>query len=154
MKSISKKSLSPGATRSGRIITDIICYAFVLLFLYAAVSKLLDYQQFELQIAKSPVVTDFAGILAWLVPVVEILVSILLLVPRTVSFGLFGALALMSLFTAYIIAILNFSENIPCSCGGVLEHMSWQQHLVFNLGFVLLAIMGILWRSPPKITGV
>ncbi|ETZ24167.1 hypothetical protein N824_16640 [Pedobacter sp. V48] len=91
--------------------------------------------------------TDFAGILGWLVPAVEIVIALLLMFPKTTSLGLFAALGLMTLFTAYIIAILNFSENIPCSCGGVLEHMSWQQHLVFNLVFVFLSIAGILLHS-------
>jgi uncharacterized membrane protein YphA (DoxX/SURF4 family) len=147
MKSIVKNHRSPGVLRWRQMLTDIICYCFILLFLYAAAAKLLDDQKFELQIAKSPILTDFAGILVWLVPVVEIVIAILLMFPKTTSLGLFAALGLMTLFTAYIIVILNFSENIPCSCGGVLEHMSWQQHLVFNAVFVILSIAGILLHS-------
>ncbi|MEJ0031509.1 MAG: MauE/DoxX family redox-associated membrane protein [Bacteroidota bacterium] len=41
----------------------------------------------------------------------------------------------MVMFTAYIVVITRFSEYTPCSCGGVLEKMSWDQHLVFNIGF-------------------
>ena len=52
--------------------------------------------------------------------------------------------ALMVMFTTYIIIILNFSDFIPCSCGGVLEDLSWSEHIVFNLFFIVLAILGIL----------
>ncbi len=62
-------------------------------------------------------------------------------------FALYSALALMSLFTAYIIAILNFSDTIPCSCGGVLEKMSWNEHLVFNIIFMLMAIIAIVLQT-------
>jgi hypothetical protein len=58
--------------------------------------------------------------------------------------ALYASLTLMTIFTAYIIAILQFSYTIPCSCGGVLSKLSWQTHLVFNIGFMVLAAAGIL----------
>ncbi len=126
---------------------SIITALYILLFLYAATSKLIDYQKFEVQLAKSPILTDFAFILVWLVPSVEIIIAVLIIIPRTIMLGLYGALALMSMFTAYIISILNFSDTIPCSCGGILQRMGWSEHLVFNVIFVILAIMGILLQA-------
>lgn len=129
------------------ILVDIICYLFVLLFLYAATSKLMDYDKFQLQIGKSPIITDFASVLVWLVPGLEIVISVMLLIERTRMLGLFAAFTLMLLFTFYIYAILHFSDSIPCSCGGVLEKMSWNQHLIFNIAFVLLGLAGILLQT-------
>ncbi|HWW41952.1 MauE/DoxX family redox-associated membrane protein, partial [Pedobacter sp.] len=99
------------------VIVEVISGLFFLLFLYAATSKLMDYDKFQIQIGKSPILTDFAWVLVWLVPAVEIGVCLLLIFPRTIMLGLYGCLLLMAMFTAYIIAILNFSESIPCSCG-------------------------------------
>jgi hypothetical protein len=48
------------------------------------------------------------------------------------------------MFTTYIVIILNFSENIPCSCGGILENMTWGQHLVFNCIFIIIGAIGIM----------
>jgi hypothetical protein len=48
------------------------------------------------------------------------------------------------MFTTYIYIILNFSVFIPCSCGGVLEELSWTQHLIFNICFISIAIFGVL----------
>jgi hypothetical protein len=50
----------------------------------------------------------------------------------------------MFIFTAYIIVILEFSQNLPCPCGGLIQSMNWYQHLAFNLFFLLLAFMGII----------
>jgi len=61
--------------------------------------------------------------------------------------GLYASFSLMVMFTAYIIAITKFSDYIPCSCGGVLQNMSWNQHLIFNIGFILLAVAGIIFHS-------
>jgi uncharacterized membrane protein YphA (DoxX/SURF4 family) len=126
---------------------DVICYAYFLLFLYAATSKLLDYEKSELQMSKSPIITDFAFILVWLVPSLEIVIAVILIVKKTVMLGLYASLGLMSMFTAYIIAILNFSDTIPCSCGGVLEKLGWTEHLIFNIIFIIMAITAILMQT-------
>lgn len=130
-----------------KLIVDIICYAFFILFLYASTSKLIDYEKSELQMSKSPIITDFAPILVWLVPTLEIIIAIMLLIPRTLMVALYASLAMMSLFTAYIIAILYFTDTIPCSCGGVLERLGWGEHLVFNIIFIVLAITAILFQN-------
>lgn len=138
---------------SRKIIVEVVCYAYFLLFVYAACSKLLESEKFQMQLLKSPITTDFAMILAWLVPVTEIIIAVMLVVPRTVSIGLYAALALMTLFTAYIIAILNFSDSIPCSCGGVLEQLGWQEHQVFNLVFIIIAVLAILLKKTKNGSG-
>ena len=125
-------------------IIDSICCLFIILFLYASLNKLQDFQKFNIQLAKSPLLTTLSGWIAWLVPALEILVVFLLLTKRFQLLGLYAAYFLMVLFSAYIIAILNFSKYIPCSCGGILQNMSWIEHLIFNIVFIVLAIIGVL----------
>lgn len=36
---------------------------------------------------------------------------------------------------------------MPCSCGGILEKMNWNQHLLFNICFCVLAVPAILLQS-------
>jgi hypothetical protein len=50
----------------------------------------------------------------------------------------------MLAFTGYVIAVVSFSKELPCSCGGVLQEMSWGQHIVFNIVFTLLALVAAL----------
>ncbi|MDR6782831.1 MauE/DoxX family redox-associated membrane protein [Pedobacter africanus] len=147
---LNKHSKGWMSDKTRRVVVDVICYLFVLLFLYAATSKLLEYDKFQLQISKSPIITDFASVLVWLVPGLEIVISIMLLIKKTITAGLYAAFMLMSLFTFYIYAILNFSDFIPCSCGGVLENMKWSEHFIFNIVFIILAILGILLQTKIK----
>ena len=131
-------------------VTDIISYLFIILFIYAATSKLLDYQNFAAQLGRSPMLARF-GNLYWFVPAIEILISIVLAIPRFRLAGLFASFSLMTMFSAYIIAILRYSEYIPCSCGGVLQHMSWTAHLWFNISFVVLSVIAILLTVKPDL---
>lgn len=134
------------------IAIEIIYFLFILLFTYAAVTKLIDYRSFVAQIGQSPLLTNFAGILAWLVPGGELVIAGMLAVKRLRQTGLYAAFGLMVMFTAYIIAVLQFSKDIPCSCGGVLESLGWTEHLIFNIVFVGLGLAGIILNasSPPK----
>lgn len=126
-------------------IHDLIGGLLVLLFVYAAFSKLFDYTQFKMQLGSSPLLATHAGIIAWLVPVVELIIATLLTVTITRIIGLYASLVLLLIFTLYISGMLLSGEHLPCSCGGVISTMSWSQHLVFNLFFIALSIAGIVW---------
>ncbi|WP_428743300.1 MauE/DoxX family redox-associated membrane protein [Tenacibaculum sp.] len=134
------------------LITEIISILFIILFVYAAVSKLLDFQKFRVQVGQSPILTSLGNWIVIVVPVIEILISIGLMLPKSKLNAMYGALTLMTIFTTYIVFILNFSPYVPCSCGGILDKMGWKEHLIFNLCFVLLAIFGILLLEYKKQT--
>lgn len=132
------------------ILLEIICMLLILLFVYAAVSKFLVFDEFKIQIGQSPVLTAYTTWFAWGVPFIEILISLMLVVPRFRLLALYAAFTLMVMFTTYIFIILNFSDFIPCSCGGVLEKLSWTEHLIFNIVFVVFAFIGVVILSPQK----
>lgn len=123
---------------------DVITFLFVVLFLYAAFGKLFEYDLFKAQIGKSPLITGFADTVAWMVPAVEIVVAIALIIPRLQQYGLIASFVLMFMFTSYIAFILTVSPYVPCSCGGILNDMGWTEHLIFNIGFTILAVVGII----------
>lgn len=130
--------------QSRKLIIEIIAALFVLLWVYAAMSKLLDYETFKVQLGKSPLLTEFAGFAAVAVPISELLIAGMLLTGRFKMIGFYASLFLMTMFTAYIIAILNFSYYIPCSCGGILSSLGWMEHLIFNMVVVVLAVVAIV----------
>jgi len=130
-----------------KYLPDIVSFLFVVLLVYAAFSKLMDFSSFNAQLAQSPLLTGFTGWVIWLIPGLEIAIALLLSIDRLRLLGLYASFTIMVMFTAYIIVILNFSEFIPCSCGGVLQHMSWKTHLAFNIVFTLLAVLAILYSS-------
>jgi uncharacterized membrane protein YphA (DoxX/SURF4 family) len=136
--------MKSGAEMKRKIAIEIIAFLFILLFTYASFNKLLDYQKFTIQIGQSPLLTGFGGSIPWMVITVELLIAVLLAIPRFRLFAFFGAFSLMVMFTAYIVAILNFSSYIPCSCGGVLAKLGWTEHLYFNSVFAVLGLAGIV----------
>ncbi|WP_035592548.1 MauE/DoxX family redox-associated membrane protein [Elizabethkingia anophelis] len=126
-----------------KIIPFAVSIFFVILFCYAAISKILDFEKFQVQISASPLLNGFSQFLPYTIIIVEVIIAGLLCYRKTRTIGLIGSLVLMIVFTGYIALLITTSKNLPCSCGGILEKMSWNQHLYFNMGCVVLTIIAL-----------
>lgn len=125
------------------VFLELICLLYVLLFVYAAVSKLLDFENFQVQLGQSPLISSFAGFTSFFIPIFELLLAFFLIFPKSRRISLYLSTFLMSAFSAYIFVMLNFSPNVPCSCGGILEQLGWKEHLYFNLLFVFIGTIAL-----------
>ena len=135
-------------------VVEFISYFFILLFCYAGISKIMDFENFQIQISESPLSSAYAGFIPFAIVILEFIIAGLLCYWKTRNIGLIGSFVLMLIFTGYIFYIIQTSENLPCSCGGILEKMRWTQHLIFNFGCVLLAaialVMNIKYSRPAR----
>lgn len=122
-----------------QLLIDLVCYAYILIFIYAAVYKIYDRPFFEKQLLLSPLLGSFNKPLSYLVPISEIISCLLLIIPKYRKLGLWSSGLIMLAFTLYIIYILTISPFIPCACGGILNSMGWKEHLVFNSVFVAMS---------------
>src|SRR5690606_29926037 len=119
------------------IIVGVIAAVLILVFTYTAISKFLDQQTFRAVISQSSLIGESASVLAWMSPVFELSTSVLLVVPAAMLVGFLLSLVLMILFTGYVAYNLLYVPNIPCSCGGVISSLSWNQHLVMNISLTV-----------------
>jgi hypothetical protein len=121
------------------LIVNLIAFVFLFLFVYTALSKFLDFTHFQFVLRHSPLLGSLGVSVSWFVPGIELLIALLLFEPRSRLAGLFSSMILMIVFSIYIGYMLFFSPQLPCSCGGVIEQLSWTQHLGLNLILILLA---------------
>lgn len=124
-------------------VVEFINYFFILLFCYAGINKIMDFENFQVQISESPLLSAYAGFIPFAIIILELIIAGLLCYRKTRNIGLIGSFVLMLIFTGYIFYIIQTSENLPCSCGGILEKMSWHHHLYFNIGCVVLSVIAL-----------
>jgi putative oxidoreductase len=125
-------------------LTEMICCLLVALFMYTGASKFVDIPGFTGDINNQPFPNSMTPYLVWGLPLLELLIAVSLMFDKTRKAGLYASLILMLAFTVYTALVLfHYFERIPCSCGGVIKQLNWQQHLVFNLFFVLLSVAAI-----------
>lgn len=144
MKSSANAMSKPRSLRlKSTTIVEIVSALFILLFLYTAINKSFSIGNTLSVLKKTPFFKQAPELIGWSVVVAEYVATILLLIPKTKKLGLYLSLGLMSSFIIYIVAMMIFVPDLPCTCGGVISKMSWTQHLVFNIFFVILALLGI-----------
>jgi cytochrome bd-type quinol oxidase subunit 2 len=132
------------------LILDTIVTLLIMMFLYASFSKYFDFGQFKRAMYNQPFPGWFSTLLIIVLPPIEIVIAMLLYREQSRLKGFQASACIMSLFTLYIIAILSHVfPNVPCSCGGIIRLLTWPRHLIFNMFFLTITIIGL--RLQPKI---
>ncbi|OJV51000.1 MAG: hypothetical protein BGO31_11070 [Bacteroidetes bacterium 43-16] len=128
-----------------KILSEIFVYFIALLWLYTSVYKFLQLDNGIEQLSNSPFVAPFATWFGYGLPIIELALCVLLLFSTTRKYALYGSIALLTVFTIYIIVILNFYRSeVPCTCGGIISKLSWKNHIYFNLTFILMGILALV----------
>jgi putative oxidoreductase len=123
-----------------------------MMFIYASFSKLFDFAEFQRAMYHQPFPHWMSSILIWILPALEIAISILLIKEKTQRVGLITSLCIITLFTLYIGAILiHLFPKVPCSCGGLIRLLTWPRHLIFNLFFLSITIIGLIIQSKTEL---
>lgn len=120
------------------LLTELTCFLLILLLGYTAISKWLEFEKFYRQMYNQEWGHTLSVVLITTLPAVELIIAVLLVFDKCRVIGLTAALTLLFLFTIYIILVLLHAfARVPCSCGGFIEHLTWTQHLLLNMFFLL-----------------
>jgi len=126
----------------------------VLLFTYAALSKLLDYANFRVQMENQVFPAGINLALFYGLPPLELAAGLMLVLPHCSCAGRRLSLVLLAGFTAYVaLVMLHFWHRVPCSCGGILGKLKWGPHLLLNVFFLLVTLASIYLERKERRTG-
>lgn len=126
-----------------KVIAWTAIVALGLLFVYASYYKLKDYPLFVSQLEESPILGKYGKLFSILVPSTELLIVLSFFFKRTRLIGLYAGFLFMLLLTVYVFVLPHFFTAPGCSCGGIIDRFSWRGHFWFNLGFTILAGIGL-----------
>jgi cobalt-zinc-cadmium efflux system protein len=128
--------------RTSRLVLRTLVAA---LFLFAAITKLIDPSSFAQQIANYQLTPwPVSAGLALFLPALELCVGICLLVGRWESGALVWTTILLAIFSGALITAIARGLSIDCGCfGRSVENTGTIWPLVRNLA--LLAVTGFLW---------
>jgi hypothetical protein len=119
-------------------------FYFVLLFTYSGFTKLLDSSLVPIFINEPFFFNNaLAGVLAKIIPGIELLIAVLLSLPKTRILGFIGVIILLISFSLYVLWSLISGYEMPCSCTGPIAYLSWNQYLYFNVINLSLALSGL-----------
>lgn len=132
----------------------IVTLVYIALFTYTGLDKLLGIQEFRKAIDAQVFPASWTGPITWGIPILELVITGLLIVPRTNALGRFAGTALMLAFTIYTGIGANglFPDN-PCGCAGLFRSLSWWEHFAINMGILLLGVLAVAGQRLSKIKG-
>ncbi len=125
-------------------------YRFLLLLLiiffsYTFVNKIWDIDGFKMNIAKTSLFRGvMVDVIAYMALSVECICIILLLFKE--KLGLICSWLMMLCFTCYICILFFFSLYEVCGCGGILNGLPFQWHLLINC-VVIIVISYLLYEK-------
>jgi hypothetical protein len=125
----------------------------LVLYTYTGLSKLAEQTQFRYTLQKVLSSYEGAATLAWMIPVTELVVVLLLFFPVTRRIGLLLSLLLL-LFTLYLLYMIVYLPELPCSCGGVVSQLGWRGHVVFNCFLIGINSFALYYTKYMKRTAV
>ena len=118
-----------------------------LIWAYTGLDKLIRFGDSRKAFHNQTFPAEFAEILAYAVPTIELLIALLLLFSVTRWWGYISSLLLLTIFTTYVGLIwVGAFPRVPCNCAGILESMGWGAHFYMNLGLSGIAIWGLSHR--------
>ena len=131
-------------------LTVPISIFFAILFSYATMSKAIDFKNFRDQLAQAPGMHGSGAIVAYLIIALMTITVLMLCYRRSRLWGLFLTFGMVTVFAGYIAIILTDSKNLPCTCIGLFEKMTWKDNLVLNIGLMITALTGIITLKAGK----
>ncbi|KKX47801.1 MauE/DoxX family redox-associated membrane protein [Sphingobacterium sp. IITKGP-BTPF85] len=127
------------------IIYGLLRIVMLLFWIYVGIDKVWQLHAFKIALTQQPIISYFAPVLFWLLPVLEVSLGLLLAFPsqKVQSWGWKASILLISVFTVYTaLGVLDVYEQKPCMCSSFLSNVSWNTHLVINSVILALSILG------------
>ncbi|SFT96293.1 DoxX-like family protein [Algoriphagus locisalis] len=117
----------------------------ILVWTYTGLDKLIRWEASRKAFHNQTFPSELAEILAYAVPITELLIASLLLFSVSRWWGYLSSILLLTVFTTYVGLIwVGAFPRVPCNCAGILESMGWESHFWMNLGFIGVAVWGLV----------
>jgi len=147
MNAVTQSIASRPILRIGRLLLRV---AIALLFLFAAITKLIDPSSFAQQIANYQLTPwPATAVLSVFLPALELCVGISLLLGRWEGGALVWVAILLTIFSGALLSAIVRGLSIDCGCfGRSIENTGTLWPLIRNLA--LLVVTGFLWFSRHK----
>ncbi|WP_057936222.1 MauE/DoxX family redox-associated membrane protein [Algoriphagus resistens] len=116
----------------------------IIIWTYTSMDKLVRFTDSRNAFHNQTFPAELAEVLAYAVPIIELLIAGLLLFSVTRWWGFLSSILLLSVFTSYVGLIwVGAFPRVPCNCAGIIDSMGWEAHFIMNLLLIALGIYGL-----------
>ncbi|MEB2777320.1 hypothetical protein SYJ56_18545 [Algoriphagus sp. D3-2-R+10] len=130
------------------LMIHLCSFLLIVILVYSGLDKLISWDESRNAFHNQTFPDELAEVLAYAVPIVELLIASLLLFSVTRWWGFLSSILLLTVFTTYVGLIwVGAFPRVPCNCAGIMESLGWAEHFWMNLGLIGLAVWGLRHRE-------
>jgi len=138
-------------TKTKTVAVNIASFLLIAMFTSFFLEQLYHFEQFQSKMQRQVFSPTLSNVLSYVIPLLLVIATTCLIIPKKRHVGLFSASVLMALFTGYVSAVLlGLFEFRPCACISIIKDISWQGQLYFNIAFLFIAFSALLLNSAKK----
>jgi hypothetical protein len=127
-----------------KIIVEIICLVLVLSIFYEGIYKIAYLRGYASWLRHAPLLKSTAPVLTYVIPVGEIVLSLLFLSARSRMVALNATIVVSVIFILYVICAHLFTHRLFWPFDAPWNRPAWMQKLLIALGWSWLAFAAII----------
>lgn len=129
--------------KTHKIIPELICLILILNFFYDGVYKLAYLSNYAFWLLHAPLLKPLAGVLKWLVPIMEIGLSVALLVPSYRITALYILIGVLLIFVLWVMSACLFTNRIFWPYHALWHKPTWMQMMLTSIGLCWISLIAI-----------
>jgi len=122
------------------IVIEVICWILLLNFFYEGVYKLIYFHQYALWLRYEPFQRPVTGVLAYVIPIGEILLSFLFLIPSCRVTAFYISIIVLVGFVIWIMSSILFTHTMFWPYHALWDKPTWIQKILIWLSFMAIIL--------------
>ena len=129
--------------KTRKIIVEVICFVLMMNWFYEGIYKVAYFQQFGFYITHAPLLRTVGGVLKYVIPLGEVGLALLFLVPKYRKAVLYSTIAVLMLYVFWIMSVYLFTGYIFWPYHALWEKPTWMQKMLVSLGMCWMAFISV-----------
>lgn len=130
--------------KTKNLIVEIICLILVLNFFYEGVYKIAYFSNYGFWLYHAPLLRPVAGILTYVIPTIEIGLSLALLTPSYRVATLYSIIGVLIVFVLWVMSVCLFTHRLFWPYHALWQKTTWMQKMLISMGLCWLAFVAVV----------
>ena len=129
-------------------MVEVICFVLLMFWFYEGIYKVANWAGFSFYMKHAPLLRTAWQVPAYAIPIGEISLAVLLLVPKYRSIALYTTIGALLLFVFWIMSVYLFTGYLFWPYHALWDNPTWMQKILSSLVMCWLSYIAVVIYQP------